>query len=80
MLVAAILNVRLAAVSHFDVPVHLSLAGGVRSAAEPHVLSMLQVGSMTAAQGAPLAVPQEMDGAERPVWTARIASWAALSQ
>ncbi len=30
MLVAAILNVRLAAVSHFDVPVHLSLAGGVR--------------------------------------------------
>ncbi len=34
MLVAAILNVRLAAVSHFDVfdvPVNLSLAGGVRS-------------------------------------------------
>ncbi len=30
MLVAAILDVRLAAVSHFDVPVYLGLAGGVR--------------------------------------------------
>ncbi len=44
-MLAALADVRLVAVSYFDVPAHLSLAGG---------RSMLHVGSMTAAQASPL--------------------------